>query len=129
MRPNARRPVTRRTKPSWARPPTPDDEGGDAGPGSGSAPAPTPRLALTKAPSLREDAAARVGATPKRVAEAKIETRATPRAARAAAARTGPSLLDHAGANIGHIRADLTRIAFLAAAMVGVIIALSFVLA
>ena len=36
---------------------------------------------------------------------------------------------DHAGANIGHIRADLTKIAILAAAMIGVIIALSLVLA
>jgi hypothetical protein len=63
------------------------------------------------------------------MAEARVEARTTPRAARAGATRTGPSLLDLAGANIGHIRADLTRIALLAAAMIGVIIVLSLVLA
>jgi hypothetical protein len=41
----------------------------------------------------------------------------------------GPSLLDHAVANIGHIRTDLTRIAVLAVVMVSVIVVLSFLLA
>lgn len=128
MRPNARKPVTRRTKPTWVRPPTPEGEG-DSDSGEASTPAASPRLALSKLASLREDAAARVGATPRRTTEARVEARPTPRATRAATARTGPSLLDHAGANIGHIRADLTKIAILAAAMIGVIIALSLVLA
>jgi hypothetical protein len=47
---------------------------------------------------------------------------------RAPAQRTGPSMIDLAAQNYRHIRGDLVRIAILAAAMVAVIIALSFVI-
>ena len=130
MRPNARKPVVRRTKPTWARAAVPETDGDDVeATGAPAAPAATPRLTLSKVANLRDDAAARVGAAPKRVVALPVETKPTPRAARAAALRTGPSLLDHAADSIGYIRTDLTRIAVLAAVMVGVIVVLSFVLA
>lgn len=130
MRPNARKPVVRRTKPTWARAAVPETDGDDVEATSApAAPAATPRLTLSKVANLRDDAAARVGAAPKRAVALPVETKPTPRAARAAALRTGPSLLDHAADSIGYIRTDLTRIAVLAAVMVGVIVVLSFVLA
>ena len=130
MRPNARKPVVRRTKPTWARAAVPETDGDDVEATSAPvATAATPRLTLSKVANLRDDAAARVGAAPKRAATLPVETKPTPRAARAAALRTGPSLLDHAADSIGYIRTDLTRIAVLAAVMVGVIVVLSFVLA
>jgi hypothetical protein len=86
-------------------------------------------LSLSKKAGLREDAAARVGAAPKRPVEVKAETRSTLQTARVSSRAVGPSLLDHAVANIGHIRTDLTRIAVLAVVMVSVIVVLSFLLA
>jgi hypothetical protein len=142
MPPHSRKPLTRRTKPTWNRTSIPEIEGDgglqaegrpsdqqDDGDRSGAAPASTARLTLSKATRLREDAAARVGVAPKRVPDISAEARATTRVARTGAPRTGPSLLDQASSNIGYIRKDLTRIAMLAAIMVGVIVALSFVLA
>ena len=130
MRPSARKPVVRRTKPTWARAAAPETDGGDVeAAGARVVPAPTPRLTLSKVANLRDDAAARVGAAPKRAATVQVETKPTPRAARAAALRLGPSLLDHAEGNVGYIRTDLTRISVLAAVMIGVIVVLSFVLA
>lgn len=129
MRPNARKPVVRRTKPTWVRAPEPETDADDLDASAPVAPASTPRLSLSRVASLRDDAAARIGAAPKRAAVVPVETKPSPRAARAAALRTGPSLLDHAADSIGYIRTDLTRIAVLATVMVGVIVALSFVLA
>jgi hypothetical protein len=130
MRPNARRPVVRRTKPTWSKTVTPGAGGDDTSSAetpvaSGS----TPRVSLSKVASLRDDAVARVGASAKRGLDARVEVRQSPRASRASQARSGPSLLDHASANIGHIRTDLARIAILAGVMVAVIVALSFFLA
>ena len=50
------------------------------------------------------------------------------RRARANAGRGGPSAMDLAAQNYGHIRGDLVRIALIAAVMFGVIVALSFVI-
>ena len=130
MRPHARKPVTRRTKPSWTRSVAPDVEaepsGTDEVATTGVA---TPRVALSRASALRDQAAVRVGAVPKRTVETRADPRSVARPARTAAVRTGPSLLDHAAANIGYIRTDLARIAVLACVMVGTIVALSFILA
>lgn len=49
-------------------------------------------------------------------------------APRPAVQRRGPSLLDLAAASHRHIRRDLVRIALLATLMLGIIVALSFVL-
>jgi hypothetical protein len=50
------------------------------------------------------------------------------RRARAQVGRTGPSHMDLAAQNYGHVRGDLIRIAIIAAIMFGVIVALSFVI-
>src|SRR5687767_8971585 len=50
------------------------------------------------------------------------------RRARANPGRGGPSAMDLAAQNYGHIRGDLLRIALIAAVMFGVIVALSFVI-
>ena len=50
------------------------------------------------------------------------------RRARAQAGRGGPTSMDLAAQNYGHVRGDLIRIALIAALMFAIIIALSFVL-
>lgn len=50
------------------------------------------------------------------------------RRARSQAGRGGPTSMDLAAQNYGHVRGDLVRIALIAALMFGIIIALSFVL-
>jgi hypothetical protein len=50
------------------------------------------------------------------------------RRARAQTGRTGPSHMDLAAQNYGHIRGDLIRIAIIAVVMFGIIVALSFVI-
>ena len=49
------------------------------------------------------------------------------RRARAQPGRSGPSHMDLAAQNYGHIRGDLLRIAIIAVIMFGIIVALSFV--
>ena len=49
------------------------------------------------------------------------------RRARSQTGRSGPSHMDLAAQNYGHIRGDLIRIAIIAVVMFGIIIALSFV--
>ena len=50
------------------------------------------------------------------------------RRARAQAGRTGPTSMDLAAQNYGHVKGDLIRIALIAIVMFGIIIALSFVI-
>jgi hypothetical protein len=50
------------------------------------------------------------------------------RRARAQAGRSGPTSMDLAAQNYGHVKGDLIRIALIAIVMFGIIIALSFVI-
>ena len=110
-----RRPEARATRPVAVPEPAFTDEEGDE-----------EALDLSEtAVTLEDYRVARPAPEPAPVSSASRRIRE--RRARAQTGRSGPSHMDLAAQNYGHIRGDLLRIAIIAVIMFGIIVALSFV--
>ena len=78
--------------------------------------------------TLEDYRVARPEPEPEPPPESSASRRIRERRARAQAGRSGPTSMDLAAQNYGHVKGDLIRIALIAIVMFGIIIALSFVI-